>query len=828
MLKAFDATPSKPSKKLVNSMLSEYMRERNASEKAIRAVLNGVKTDESAYDLIMSFEEGALPRDNGTASYKRTKFIYDWYVLNKKKIRNKPKFKLVEGDSFDGRNNRIFDIQYAVLTNLDTADKMFNPGNFDPQKKIARIVNILKANKGYTYNQLAKMTVKQLDALNDASSNLNINLSTTQVYFHKQNMTAGKLIGIFANNNTSHAFISMQDVYVNVGDGFIFDGISVTDESNNKLDKIKAHNGEYISKNIAGFLAASVDAVKDPVLNYLNLNTMTTGPAMVLARLGFDVNSIGLFMTQPIIERLSSEYFKRNNEGYTTVDTLIDEVLEDYKSEGLDWKLVEKNLHNINFNKEDMAISLNDSLTDSSQLEVLLLFRKLSEIAGNLNTLTFLTKFNSVSNAVGPSIADTLVMRERVNRFTDAMNSQNPPFSNSALDVIKNNPILEAFYDTTVADEGASRKIFMDYFPHYSGRFTAILDLLRTHIKGTLDSKIINSLVSDFMLYKLTYNVIDSSYENRYRMIHKFVDEFNEKSKEITDNELLDIINVVASTAKCPVKTLEAKTGGYSIDVQERIKDSWSNLFNTEYGKELATDLFMYNIMRSGFIFSPKTFLHLASVDVKLGIDNYVESIRDPEFNDMHVDANAFMIQFLRNHSQNSKLVPELKDNARIDVNKKGDTISFTFDENKTGMSPIITLATQSKTIYSPVIKYDNSLYRYVSDSSNTVKYVRTTSLGNQNNFLEYNIIEGMDMKSALPISDQEIDTNSAEEIPIWKKSFDSTVFNKDVAKTLDLQFEKADADEVDGFLNDVLDNSNIDKQKVKEEVKKKTKNRCI
>ena len=37
-----------------------------------------------------------------------------------------------------GRNNRIFDLQWAVLTNEDTSAKMFNPGSFNVQKKISK------------------------------------------------------------------------------------------------------------------------------------------------------------------------------------------------------------------------------------------------------------------------------------------------------------------------------------------------------------------------------------------------------------------------------------------------------------------------------------------------------------------------------------------------------------------------------------------------------------------------------------------------------------------------------------------------------------------
>ena len=46
---------------------------------------------------------------------------------------------------------------------------------------------------------------------------------------------------------------------------------------------------EFISKNNAGFLAASVDNVKDPVLAGINQNTLTADASMLLSRLGYNL-----------------------------------------------------------------------------------------------------------------------------------------------------------------------------------------------------------------------------------------------------------------------------------------------------------------------------------------------------------------------------------------------------------------------------------------------------------------------------------------------------------------------------------------------------------
>lgn len=718
--------------------------------------------------------------------------VFDYYKENLNRYRT---LTLKQRDK---RNNRIFDLQWAVLTSPDTMSKIFNPGSFDVQKKAARIINILKSGvTNYSYDELSAMSLDELDTLMESGSNRNIIFSSTQVYFHKQNMTAGKLIGVFANNNTSHAFLSMQDITLNLGDeGFMFDGYPVNDKINNKLDSLYAKDGALISKTIAGFLAASVDAVKDPVLNFMNLNTFTANTAMLLARLGFDTDSIGMFLTQPLIEKVTREYFKRSNEGYTTVDEVINSFLPE------DYDLVEgikASLSSTPFTKEDLAEGLIANQTDTSfQLSALLLFQKLSSIAQDLSTLTFLTKFNSVTNAVGPTIADTLVMRERYKKFLDKM-EDNPPFNEEAMYVIENNPILQAFFETTVADGGASELLFKGYFPHYGSRFSTLLGILRQNVKGQLDSKIINKVVNDFMYYKLTLGdnpVIDGSEDSRRKFINDFVKVFNDKSTGITDNDLLKIIKVKGTDYKCPVPTLEAKTGGYGIDVQERVKSAWSDLILNPSTRELGTDLFFYNIYRNGFGFSPKTFGHLASVDVRVNVPRYVETIRNVEFNDDYVSVYDFIYMFLRNHSNEFKLVPRFTPSEKVKISEdnRSKSITFSFNKKKYGMDSIIVSSSALGTTFAPVIMYNDKLYMKLiyAEGDTSVTYTETTPLGNTNNFLEYDE-EGAFMKSVInnnPIvyssketPDKQPSKDSPEEVQ-YKRSF-TTKEIKDILKEM-------------------------------------------
>lgn len=674
------------------------------------------------------------------------------------------------------RNNEIFDIQWAVLTNEDTMSKMFNPGSFDVQKKSARIIKALKAGVDKSYKELAAMSLEELNALS-ASTTGNIIFSTTQVAFHKQNMTAGKLIGIFANNNTSHAFLSMQHIHLNLSpeEAFTIDGHTVSESENNELDRQKAFDGSLISKNIAGFLAASVDAVKDPVLNFMNLNTFTAGPAMVLARLGFDSDSIGLLLTQPIIEKVAREYFRQNNDGYVSVEDIIKQELDNTFT---NWERMEQNVSAIDFTKEALANSISEGIVDNEdQAMVLLLFKRLAGIAKNVNTLTFLTKFNSVTNAVGPTIADTLVMRERFNKFLQLMESDKKPFSDNAVHILDSSPsssssskkpstILSAFYETTVGDRGASRLIFEPYFPQYSPKFTELLSLMRETTKAQLDAKTINKLVNDFTLYKLTIGenpIINSNPEQRNRFINNFVKEFKKRAEGIVDNELINIISAEPSNKRCPVPVLNARTGRFNADMQERIKAAWSTLMENPETFDLGRDLFIYNLYRNGFTFSPKTFLHLASVDTKLAMGEYIDAVADPRFNDDSVSLAEFLLMFRRNHAGESKIVPTLKLNkskggTRISATTNGRgkiELTISYDKRKVGLEGIIANKKPTSTVFAPVIEYNGKLYyteKYeISGSTGSVTYIETSPLGNTNNFLEYNANESaVDMTSVL------------------------------------------------------------------------------
>jgi hypothetical protein len=65
-------------------------------------------------------------------------------------------------------------------------------------------------------------------------------------------------------------------------------------------------------------------------------------------------------------------------------------------------------------------------------------------------------------------------------------------------------------------------------------------------------------------------------------------------------------------------------------------------------------------------------------------------------------------------------------------------------------MNSIVVKETTRGTVWAPVISYDDKIYMYPKEVGNAVTYTETTTLGNPNNFLEYNYNEGSDMKTVI------------------------------------------------------------------------------
>lgn len=740
--------------------------------------------------------------------------------------------KSPQENSLEARNNLLIDMMYGVLTNADTASKILNPGGFDYQKKSARIMTILndsyesdlaqalkdvgvelnktvqKGEKSYPKSIASYLFDLDLDTLDKLAEKTKVKMDPlsprTQVMLHQQNMTGAKLIGIYANHNANHALMQHTQLALDEENGsFVLNGKRLT-----SLHDIMNGDKELISKNNAGFLAASVDNVKDPVLAALNQNTFTADASMLLSRLGYNPIEIGLLMMQPIVQEITQTYFRESREGKGK-DTIIDEVLDKYKEKAaLNSDLTYDNYKNNSFYIEELADNImlaKEAVTDRSQtsdfrkiefyqkqVAVGYLFKRIMNSADALGQLVQATRSDTQGGAAGPTIADTELKMQKVKDLLDQIeNNDKFPLKNANVildgllsdnpdtDTLRERllsaplPFLQAFYTLGLQK---TEEMLGSYFPQYTESFRAVVDNLRDMTKtGKLNVKTMNSIYNDLLAYIMSKNgffgselivnpdsevgdIIVTSSDKRKDFINNFPEYFK---RVVTDNEdiagleFIKRLKVIRANDSNPVDTVVFKNvGQLSPTLRERYMRDWASLLymSNPEAQKLALNLFRYSYYRNGFAFGPSTFIHLAPVAVRNAIPEYISTLRT--LLSSSDNYSQFVDQYVYNHLDNRKLVPEIPDTASVQFigedNEVKDEVTFVIDDNATfGDKKVI-----KKRIDTPdgpaydFFKYIGKRIRgkYIyyklaslsTEQTNVATYERIEPLGFRNSFIEY------------------------------------------------------------------------------------------
>ena len=747
----------------------------------------------------------------------------EWFKENKENYRlARPRVKKVKYDfnktpqenSLEARNNLMIDMMWGVLTNSDTASKILNPGGFDYQKKAARIVSILNSSyeadlrrelgiaQGSIISKLMSMSPKELDSLAERTKKQLDPISPrTQVQLHQQNMTGAKLIGIYANHNANHALMQHTELGLDVENGsFVLNGKRLT-----SLHDITNKDKEFISKNNAGFLAASVDNVKDPVLASINQNTFTADASMLLSRLGYNPVEIGLLMAQPIVMDITQAYFRESREGKGK-DTVIDEILIEYKKKAAmmeevtydNYKkndfLIEDLAHNILIAKEMAGITSAHQTSDYSKVEfykkqvaVGFLFKRIMKTADSLGQLVQATRSDTQGGAAGPTIADTKIKIQKVQDFLKDM-AENDAFPLVGADVISDSipldlskdelrtyllesklPFLQAFYTLGLKQ---TERMMGRYFPQFTQPFNEVVDVLRSMTKtGRLNAKTLNNIYNDLLAYimsKTTFfgseilasgdptieNKVISSPDRRRDFINNFPTYFKKvvaDNEDIADLEFIKRLRVIRANDTNPVDTVVFKNvGQLSPTLRERYMRDWASLLymSNPEAQKLALNLFRYSYYRNGFAFGPSTFIHLAPVAVRNAVPEYIETLRSLTVSTD--DYTNFVEQYIYNHLDNRQLVPEVTEDALTSFvgedNEIKDEVTFVIDENANfGDKKIV--RKRIDTPDGPVYEFFDFIAR--RNRGNYVYYRLTTDRVDESNVAVYRRIEPLGFRNS-------------------------------------------------------------------------------
>lgn len=686
------------------------------------------------------------------------------------------------------RDSLMIDLMWSVLSHKDTAKSILEPGGFDKPKKAARINTILYNVDKETLTKLGGLKGLEklsLDELNDLAEEykekLNPLVPTTWVTLHQRNMSGASLIPMAATNNASHALMQQTKLGINKEYQLTFNG-----HKYNSLHDIKNIDGEFITRNIASFLAAFVDNAKDPIAGDMNFNEITASSAFALLRMGVGINTMSLIINQPIVRDIVKEV---QNNRVSLAEAIIN-TINKYKNynNGTNVNSYYTKIEDYDFKDEDLAsniIARKDADTANTseghefyanQLKVGFMFARLNKLAGDLNEFTNATRADTQNGGAGPYISSDIINIEKVEKVLEApMKDANYSLTGTSLlsfnlseEGVINSPlpILQAFFTYGVE---STEKLFRKYFPYYNNTYTSIIGAIKDMTRyGNLNEKQRNSIYNDFISYMLAetseYNYKDEDgnpISERAYYITKFPAEFDAFKKAHPELSQLPIINRVKYnkfTKYNPAPSLTFSNVGRITDIQKQdYVRSWETLMNiNDECKDMAIKLFLYCNYK-GLGFSPNGFSHLAPVAVKENTGNYVETLEDMYFE--KADVTTFIGQYFRNHLDDRTLVPDITGasyvsevnletenfDVKVDFNSSMDDkkIAKPFDDKSTPeYLPYVHINYKGADLYFERVNAPNSLI---------ASYQRVQPLGVKNQYVEYDSNASEDMESVVP-----------------------------------------------------------------------------
>ena len=725
-------------------------------------------------------------------------------------------------------NNALMDIMYGILTSKEAAPKILDGGNFDLAKKGDRICQIADNLKGENISTLAdelevehsykavldkleSMNVKQLNKiLEDIQGELSPITPTTNLYFHSQNANGGKMIGVYANNSVANAMFQMANITLVENEKTGIMPVIFGGKEFKKFGNFYDMNGNPISRNIKNFLAASVDNVKDPVLKGLMQNPVTGSITCMLINLGIDIDSVGLFLNQPMIKEVISIM---EDDREVSCETAVNRVLKNHNL--LSIEVEDKIYQNYsNLMKEDLFKNI---INESDVADIVFLdkFKEYMDKADNYRKIVSILRGDTSKGSIESTIAGCL---KRINDFL-FLYKKNPHFHIGNLltlltkkedfdnfeDYYKNIenssiPFISSFTSSGIL---ATESLLKPYTPFFNSSITSILfddnyGITSLYTKDVIPENVFESVMNDWFLFVLnkgeffnstkTENITRYDAEDRDYFINKFPEDFKklkETIPELKDNQFIKKIipvyperknkNGKRSKGYFPFTRLKFQNSGSLSQLQiDNYSRDWLSLLSSNDIRlnKLGRALFKYATY-FGFGFSPESFIRMASVNARKSIPDYVETIKNIDnFNDESKNS-LFVFQYLLNHTNDDNLVPNIEIDTR---NISNSVVTFSPENVKLFDKVVVNHFKNGDNYYQvvrPVIKVtingETKVYstsKVVTPMGEEVHYYETIPLGYKGKVFEYqyNSVPSSVINKTSSIDNSEIESSEEDD----------------------------------------------------------------
>ncbi len=530
--------------------------------------------------------------------------LYNHIIKDGKVIKVEPSL-----DSKEGRQNYILDIMTSVLTNKATLQQQLTPGGFETLKGLVDKWSKYVKGEGKTdfFSPITRSNV------------------------FTNNMTGNNLIGIFANANATHALFQHANMPLTLKSGIKFD--------NKQLSDLRTFNDttnlRKVSENIAEFLAAAVDNAKDPIANYLNINTYTSDIIILILSVGYPIETAIAFVNQPVIRKFTELYL--NEKGKISEINMFSSIKDEFKKQ-IKEQATGETPGLWNFNTEELSdnikyIDKTEQRSDKfyrNQLKVLEAFEKYKDMSKYLSQLIRATKV--ADSGPGPTFADTVSKIRTVKRintlsFQDVIvGGQEFLNEKTPTNELYNRMIKDATENFFKNDK--ITYLFNPAIEQILDEFEALKeqDLTAEEVEG-IQRNIISFLATGFESYnsEQSKDVVVSTPQK----LKEYKAKMRGKSKyEPFLAYLKTPKNETDTKSEIPFTIEFDGNTGANEYVQEVIMQTWEEMLingdNEE--RELAKNLVRYTFYSAGFNFAPYSFYHLVPV-------NFFRNLQDSKGN---------------------------------------------------------------------------------------------------------------------------------------------------------------------------------------------------
>ena len=575
-------------------------------------------------------------------------------------------------NSKGARDNEIVNNYLKLLTSIENLPSLVKPSGFDEMTKFKNLHFGENETKPHVF-----FTPRRQRSLK------------------RENHTSRILKGIWALHISGHSYASLMPLAINRTEISNHRAVRFNNIVENALNNLYNVDKDIIAEIIAAVEAAVLDDVKNPLLEKLNINAQTSNVLALILRAGFNLNTMMLFSSQPVIRELSKKLLKNrknirsNTDEYQTVQSVID-----FKLKKLNSTLEKENLINNNDfinlieynslkNLSDENIPTSFSLDDSEMLSTLNNRKKESEItnkelaiklAFQLKVLVQFKNYQSIAEPVSKTNEFFAINKEAGPNIEDII-QKNYVYN----DLTKEDGLLTGFdineiptLKATWEAHKSALRYMQNYFPFSTTAYNSIKKEAIRKISNKSIANVpiktrnyMNNFIRIFSDYKFDFykEILDeeelvSSYlpyalKNMFKPFFAdkiFTDEIGSvspnisipyfknntlKNKVLMENLFLNSIKPIWDP-KGKHWSIQLKANRVSLPEKNNIIDSFTALYQNKNTQELAKGIIKNVYLHTGMHTGVKSIHGIISPELleKLGYDDYrKKEVSDLNFN---------------------------------------------------------------------------------------------------------------------------------------------------------------------------------------------------